>query len=115
MKKVIFTLILAAFTVCGFSQNKYYTVDAQVVESSIKAYSHTVADSAVVDSVTMQVNCWFGQVGNTYIKKDGGQWQFCAFNQIKVTMKGNPKSSYYLNAVKKYADIYRQKTYPDTK
>lgn len=113
MKKTILTLILAAFTVCGFSQ-KFYTVDAQLVDGTTK-YTRKVSDSLVVDSVKATYNCYFGQVGNPYVKKVAGGWEFCAFVQLTQTIKGNPTDQYLLNFGKKYAEIYRQKNYPDIK
>lgn len=108
MKKTIITFALAIFSVCVFSQS-FYTVDAQVVESSLTQYTHTVADTVVVDSTSMLINCWFGQVGNPYIT--GHNWT--QFDQIGATVKGDGKQSSMINGAFKFADAYRIKNYPD--
>jgi len=113
MKKAIFTLTLFAFSLIGYSQ-KFYTIAAEPVPSSIQTYQRTVADTVVIDSTKITINCWFGQVGNPYVLPIGGGYQFSAFNQISVVITGTPGKDFY-NVAKKYAEAYRQKTYPDIK
>lgn len=110
MKKLFLTLAILTASICSQAQ-KFYTADAQVVTSSIYAYTHKSGDSLIVDSTRLQINCWFGQVNNPYVDSTSHAW--CQFNQITKTIIGNPKSSYYLNVSKKFCEAYRKKKYPN--
>lgn len=110
MKKAIFTFAMALASIVSYGQ-KFFTADAQLVPSSIYAYTHRVADSTVVDSTRFEINCWFGQVNNPYVDTVSHAW--CQFSQITRTVKGNAKSSYYLNISKKFCEAYRKQKYPN--
>lgn len=112
MKKLFLTLAILTASLVGFSQKRYYVVDAQMTSGSTK-YTRVVADSIVVDSIQVTYNCYFGQVGNTYIVKTSYGWAFCAFVQITKTIAGNPREQYLLNVGKRFADAYRQQNYPN--
>jgi len=110
MKKLIIVTFLF-LSVCIVQAQSFYTVGAEVVQSSIVAYTKTVADTAVVDSTSMLINCWFGEVGNPYIDTVSRAW--CQFVQISATIKGNASTSDYINSASRFADAYRQRVYPD--
>ena len=112
MKKAILILTILTASLTGFAQ-KFYTVDAQVVTSSLTPYTRIVSDSVVVDSTSFQINCWFGQVGNPYII--AGKHDWCQFVQIKATVNGRYSQSMILNGAWKFAEAYRKRVYPDVR
>jgi len=112
MKKAIFTLLIIASAFIVQAQ-KFYTVDAQVVTSSLTPYTRIVSDSVVVDSTSMQINCWFGQVGNPYIV--AGKHDWTQFVQIKATVKGTVSQTVIINGAFRFAEAYRKRVYPDVR
>jgi len=112
MKKAILLLAIVTASLTGFAQ-KFYTVDAQVVTSSLTPYTRIVSDSVVVDSTSMQINCWFGQVGNPYIVVGKHDWT--QFVQIKATVKGTVSQTVIINGAFRFAEAYRKRVYPDVR
>jgi hypothetical protein len=110
MKKLLLSLAIFSLALTSQAQ-KFYTVDAQLVVSSLTAHTHIQSDTVVVDSTSMQINCWFGQVGNPYIK--GHDWT--QFVQIKATVRGSYSQSMILNGAWKFAEAYRKRVYPDVR
>jgi len=112
MKKAIILLAIVTASLTGFAQ-QFYTVDAQVVTSSLTPYTRIVSDSVVVDSTSMQINCWFGQVGNPYIV--AGKHDWTQFVQIKATVKGTVSQTVIINGAFRFAEAYRKRVYPDVR
>lgn len=110
MKNLILTLTIVTASLCSQAQ-KFYTADSEVVPSSIYAFTRIAGDTIVVDSTRLQINCWFGQVNNPYVDSVSHAW--CQFNQITQVIKGNPKSSYYLNSATRFCELYRRQRWPN--
>lgn len=113
MKKILLIFALATSTLVSFGQTKrFYVVDAKIVDGSIQKYQRQVtADSVVVDSAQVTINCWFGQEGNPYIQAVP-PYNFCAFEQITRVVSGDQMSKWE-NKAKRLAEAYRKQKYPN--